>query len=214
MISRRLFSFALMATLCAPSLAADSSYVKLDTVIEGAEKTLIKLFSYDCPFCYRYDTGIDPWLIGKAQEAGLTFVSVHSESKATYGKTANLFLAYCELLDKAQNRSSQTPDSLFFRAKEAMYFAYLKQKQRWPGGEAEFIHMLTSATGISKQDFANHREDADVQAITQHWRRIDPVRQVQGVPAYIVNGKYVIRISAVRSKAALASLVAELAQKP
>lgn len=37
-------------------------YVVLEKPIVNADKTLIKVYSYDCPFCYRYDKGVVPIL--------------------------------------------------------------------------------------------------------------------------------------------------------
>ena len=37
-----------------------TDYVKLDKPYAYGEGKLTKIFSYDCPFCYKYDVGVDP----------------------------------------------------------------------------------------------------------------------------------------------------------
>lgn len=46
---------ALSFTAALPALAAEkgTQYVVLDKPLPNAEGTLIKVFSYDCPFCYK-----------------------------------------------------------------------------------------------------------------------------------------------------------------
>ena len=88
MISRRSLGLAALAGLSFPLWAKEATYVSLESPFENAAKTLIKIFSYDCPFCYRYDKSIDPWLCEEIlPNLGLRFVPVFLESRAKYGQT-------------------------------------------------------------------------------------------------------------------------------
>lgn len=58
---------------CAFAFKAGADYVELESPIQGAEGLLIKLFSYDCPFCYKYDVAVDPELRERIRETGLRF---------------------------------------------------------------------------------------------------------------------------------------------
>ena len=75
---------ALSFTAALPALAAEkgTQYVVLDKPLPNAEGTLIKVFSYDCPFCYKYDVGVDPRVLPRI---GLKFKPMHLETKGTYG---------------------------------------------------------------------------------------------------------------------------------
>lgn len=44
---------AASAIPCAFAFKAGDDCVELESPIQGAESLLIKLFSYDCPFCYK-----------------------------------------------------------------------------------------------------------------------------------------------------------------
>lgn len=214
-VSRRLFVLAALALTCTGGIAAEAAYMKLDTPLPNATGTLTKIFSYDCPFCYRYDSSVDGELAKKAEEAaGLKFNPVFLENRAKYGKTAALFLAYCAVEDKKAGRDVTDKESLFSRAKNAMYFSYLKQKNRWEGGKSEFLRTLTEATGISEETFTAHSKDAEVLALRDAWRSAESVAAIQGIPSYVVNGRYLILNKVVRSKNELSDLVAKLATMP
>lgn len=214
MVSRRLLVLSTFAGFCLPLSAAEPSYLELKTPFPNADRTLIKIFSYDCPFCYRYDKTIDPWLRETVcKDANLQFVPVFLESRATYGSTAALFLALCQAEDRKNGHDITDSQSLFARAKDALYFAYLKKKERWQGGEKDFIQTLSEATGISADIFARRRSDPDVLAIRTAWAPSKEAGSIQGIPAYVVNGKYLILNKAVRSKSVLADLISELSAK-
>lgn len=214
--SRRTLLLAAIAAATSPALlAAENTYLKLDVPLPNAQGTLTKIFSYDCPFCYRYDKTVDAWLEAEVKKtANLTFNPVFLEKRAKYGEVAALFLAYCRVKDTASNVSITAKESLFSRAKEAMYFGYLKEKKRWEGGEAEFLKTLTDATGIAEAEFTKHRNDKTVLAICKAWLPAKAVADIQGIPAYVVNGRYLVLNKAVRSKNALSEIIAELAKLP
>ena len=215
MVSRRLFLLTTLAITCTGVMATEPAYMKLKTPLPNSAGTLTKIFSYDCPFCYRYDNGVDAELAKKAAEvAGLKFNPVFLENRAKYGKTATLFLAYCSIEDKKAGRSVTDKESLFSRAKNAMYFSYLKEKNRWEGGKSDFLRTLTEATGISEETFTAHSKDPEVLALRDAWRPVEAVAAIQGIPAYVVNGRYLILNKVVRSKNELTELVEKLAKLP
>ena len=131
---RTLFSAALAASAAFsfPALADDfkegTDYVRLSKPLPSRKNNVIKIFSYDCPFCFRYDIGVDPKAVPMIEKAGLTFEPRHLETKGKYGRTASEFFAMCILKDEKAGRSIEAKDSLFKKAKDAVYFAYHRAK--------------------------------------------------------------------------------------
>ena len=143
-----------------------TDYVKLDKPMVNAEGKLTKIFSYDCPFCFKYDVGVDPKVLPRIEkEAGLAFNPVHLETKGKYGRVASEFLAMCMLKDKAAGVSIESKDSLFKKAKDAIYQAYHNMGERWTSGEAAFLKTLTDETGISLDEFNKPKKDEAVKAL-------------------------------------------------
>lgn len=48
------FSMALTAPLSFAAVTEGTDYVVLESPVDISKGTVIKVFSYDCPFCYKY----------------------------------------------------------------------------------------------------------------------------------------------------------------
>lgn len=112
-----------LSLFAAASMAATegTDYVKLEKPMVNAEGKLTKIFSYDCPFCFKYDVGVDPKVLPRIEkETGLAFNPIHLETKGKYGRIGSEFLAMCLLRDKAAGVSVESKDSLFKKAKRRL----------------------------------------------------------------------------------------------
>ena len=199
-----------------PALAGTegTDYVVLDTPLPNAQGTLIKVFSYDCPFCFKYDIGVDPRVLPRIEkEVGLKFKPMHLETKGQYGRCASVFLAMCMLRDEKAGVSIEDKASLFKKAKDSIYQAYHKKQERWTSGEAAFLKTMTDATGLTAADYEKAKADAEVVALADSWKVTYPVAKIQGIPAYVVNGKYLIMTKSIRNFDGMVNLVKELAAK-
>ena len=204
----------LAASASIPAFAGTvgTDYLVLDTPLPNAEGTLIKVFSYDCPFCFKYDVGVDPRVLPRIEkEAGLKFKPMHLETKGQYGRAGSIFLAMCMLRDEKAGVSVEDKNSLFKKAKDAVYVAYHKKQERWTSGEAAFIKTMTDATGLTAEDYEKAKTDPAVVALADSWKVTYPVAKIQGIPAYVVNGKYLLMTKAIRNFDGMVELVKELA---
>ena len=112
----------------------DADYITLEKPLPGGEGKLVKVWSYDCPFCFKFDVGVDPKMVPLAEKAtGLKFDMVHIETKGKYGRAGSELFAWCQLRDKAAGITDwEDPKSIFKKAKDAIYKAYHRQGERWP----------------------------------------------------------------------------------
>ena len=234
---RRTLIQAAAALACAAAIpsafafAEGTDYVALSAPLPGGEGKLVKVWSYDCPFCFKYDAGVDPKMVPAMEKAtGLKFDMFHLETKGKYGRAGSELFAYClvgkygragsELFayclvkDKAAGITNlEDPKSLFKKAKDAIYKAYHKKGERWTAGEDAFLKTGLDAAGISADEFAKNRKNADVQAVADSWKASYDVGKIQGIPAYVVNGKYLIMTKSIRSVNGMVELIGELAKK-
>ena len=217
MLRRDLFKAAVAAAIAPASMsafaaAAGTDYVVLDKPLPNAQGTFIKVFSYDCPFCFKYDTGVDPKVMPRIEkEVGLKFTPMHLETKGKYGRAASEFFAVCMLRDQKAGLSVEDKNSLFKKAKDAVYYAYHRKSERWTAGEEAFVKTMTDATGISAEEFAKERKSAAVAKLADSWKLTYPVGKIQGIPAYVVNGKYLLMTKNIRSLDGMVATVKELA---
>ena len=209
-------ALALAATIAMPAFAATAGqdYQVLEKPLPGGEGKIVKIWSYDCPFCFKYDVGVDPKVMPGAEQAtGLHFEMMHLETKGKYGRAASEFLAYCQLEDqKAGVKSVEDAKSLYKKAKDAWYQAYHKKGERWAAGEEAFLKTALDATGITADAFAAARKSAEVQQLADSWKPSYDVAKIQGVPAYVVNGKYLVMTKSIRSVKGFTELLTELSK--
>ena len=211
-------SVVLTAALALPFTASAftevTDYMVLEKPIPDADKTLIKVFSYACPFCYKYDKAVTGPVADKVADL-VTFVPFHLETKGEYGKQASELFAVTMAKDKAAGVSLFDEKSQFKKAKFAWYAAYHDKKERWSDGKdpAAFLKTGLDAAGMSQAEFEAALKEPTVQQTLQKWKAAYEVAKIQGVPAYVVNGKYLIYTKNIKSIDSMAQLVRELATK-
>lgn len=222
MLRRTLLASAVvLAGACAAPAAfaftegKDADYITLDKPLPGGEGKIVKIWSYDCPFCFKFDTGVDPKAVPAAEKAtGLKFDMFHIETKGKYGRAGSELFAWCMLRDKAAGITDwENPDSLFKKAKDAVYKAYHRQGQRWPEGEAAFLKTGLDAIGAKPEEFEAARKTPEVQALADSWKPSYDAAKIQGIPAYVVNGKYLVMTKSIRSLQGFVDLLTELSKK-
>lgn len=189
-----------------------TDYVKLETPIPNAQGTLIKVFSYDCPFCYRYEKSVVGPVLEKLN-GSLVYKPYHLSTKATYGKEGSLLFATLMVKDQDNGKTVTDKDSMFSKAKMAYYQAYHDKKERWDSGADAFLQTGLDAAGMSKADYEAAQKDPRVQELLDTWEVSYEVAKIQGVPAFVVNGKYLIYTKNIKSVDSMVELIKELSAK-
>lgn len=108
-------------------------FVKLETPIPNSDSLVTKVYSYDCPFCYKYDKAVTKAVMQKLPE--MKFEPIHLATKGKFGKQASELFAVLIAKDNTSGTSLLDDKSLFKKAKFAYYKAYHDKKERW-GGDA------------------------------------------------------------------------------
>ena len=199
---RTLFSaaFAAAASFSLPALADNfkegTDYVRLSKPIASRKNNVIKVFSYDCPFCYRYDIGVDPKAIPMIEKMGMTFEPRHLETKGKYGRTASEFFAMCILRDQKAGRS--LADHLALAAAE--FDPFLAKT-------CSLVCVNIFLSGNRKE-----RKTAAVQNLVNSWKSVYDVAKIQGIPAYVVNGKWLIMTKSIQSIDGFVALIQKLSK--
>ncbi|ACY83370.1 thiol:disulfide interchange protein DsbA/DsbL [Edwardsiella piscicida] len=199
----------------AAAFSEGTDYVVLEKPIPNAQKTLIKVFSYDCPFCYKYDKAVTGPVSDKVKDI-VRFEPYHLDTKGVYGPQGSEILAVLLNKDRAAGVSIFDDASQFKKAKFAYYAAYHDKKERWKDGKdpAAFTQTGLDAAGLSQADLEGGLKDPAVQKTLGEWKASAyDVAKIQGVPAYVVNGKYLIMTKSIKSVDSMADLVKELAAK-
>lgn len=208
--------FVLLAIIWDYRFTEGVNYVVLDKPIPNAQNTLIQVFSYDCSFCYNYDKTILPTVVPNLP-TGLTFRPFHLKTRGKYGVQANELFAVLLVKDQENGLSDReiySEKSLLNKAMIAYYHAYHDKKERWDAGSDAFLKTGFDAVGMSKAEFDISKKSQKVKSLLNEWDASYEIGKAKGgVPALVVNGKYVIKSKSLKSVKQMESLIKELSKK-
>lgn len=205
-----LFICVLSVKLFGIEVKEGTDYVVLKNPIPNAENSVIEVYSYACPFCFKY-AKILPQIIEKIPER-VEFHPYHLEQKGDYGKLANELFAVLIAKDRQEGIRLFDSKSLFHRALNVYFEEYHIHKNRWGDGRdpQSFLEAGLKAAGISEEDYRQALSTPEVKKLLKDWESSYDIAIIQGIPAFVVNGKYLIKISELKSLDDLGEKITEL----
>ena len=208
----------ILAVICLLSVGANAleegtDYQALEKPLNVPKDSVVKVFSYECVHCYKFDRSVTPKLFSELD--GVKFIPYHLKTKGKLGETASKIFAAMIVLDEASDVSLLSDKSKFKKAKFAVYNAVHDKNDDFNGGKdkARFIKTAISAAGVSEADYDKALASERAQEILKTWDESYDVAKVQGVPAYVVSGKYLLNAQALGSIDAMAAAVKELSAR-
>ena len=155
-----------------------------------------EFFWYGCVYCYRMDAYIEEWKKDQPQE--VNFINIPALWDPTMETHARLFLALQAVgeLDAAHRdvfRAIHTENRLLLR---------LNDQER-------FVERY----GISAEDFRNAFRSFSVESSLGRIKDLMRRYRILAVPAFVVNGKYVVRVTPNSDMPQLLEIVDELVQR-
>ncbi|MDT3306697.1 thiol:disulfide interchange protein DsbA/DsbL [Shewanella sp. SP1S2-4] len=204
MLKKSLVVLGAMLLSCSVSAAKFSEgehYQLLGDASFNAPNQVVKVYSVNCPFCYKYDKSVTPGMVNNLPK-GVTFDAYHITTKPPFGAEKALVLAY------AKTQSEEA----YKAAKMAFYKHYHDDKIHFTTAD-EAIDFGLKAANLDKAAFDTAKNSPEVKALLTKWDQGVAVAKIQGIPAIVVNGKYLINTKSIRSMQMLDELVAELVAK-
>ena len=152
-----------------------------------------EFFWYGCVYCYRMDAYLEEWKKEQPQE--VNFINIPALWDATMETHARLFFALQSLgeLDAAHRdifRAIHTENRLLLRLREQERFA-----ERY---------------GVSAEDYRNAFRSFSVESSLGRIKDLMRRYRILAVPAFVVNGKYVVRVAPNSDMPQLLEIVDEL----
>ncbi len=196
----------------AQAYTAGEHYLVLEAPYPAAKGTLTKIWTISCPFCYQYAKLIDPTLDRDVEKkAGLKLVPQLLETPGEMNRAASEFMTYCRQLDEKAGRNLTEDGSLYRKAEMAWFAAYHDRSERWKDADA-LLKVAYDATGIKPADFEAARKTPELQKETDNQRWAYESATRYGVPAYVVNGRYLVVANKLKGYDEMVKLIAELAK--
>lgn len=212
-----ILSVVFLGAVSASAFTEGTDYVRLEKPLNVGKDTLVKVFSYACPACYRFDKGVTTKLVNSLD--GIKFIPMHLSTKGDYGETASKIFAVLAVKDEAAGVSLVSDDASFKKGKMAIYKAAHDKGETWrtkDGGrdKAAFLKTALEAVGMSEAEYEAALNTPAVQEKLAFWEaNAYEAAKIQGIPAYVVSGKYLVNASSASSIKQLAEMIKELVEK-
>ena len=184
--------------------AAFSEGVEYQVLPEDAQfnapNSVIKIYSINCPFCYKYEKAGIP--NEKILPNDVILEQYHITTKPPFGleKTQALAIAY-----------NESP-AIYKQVKDAYYKMYHVKKKKFESADAVIMFALPLLK-MNHDEFNKAAQSNKVKSTIEKWDQGVNVAKIQGIPAITVNGKYLINTKTIKSMDMLKSLITELNNK-
>ena len=210
--SKFIKALALFGLLSSSALALSEGveYQTLEKPLPVGDNTLVKVFSYACQHCYKFDKSVTQKVVSSLD--GVKFIPYHLKTKGEYGETVSNVLAAMIAIDEEKNLNLFDDKSSFKRAKFAIYKSYHDKNEKF-ADKNEFIDMVLKTAKVNKSDYEKALKSKRAQEILASWDDSYGVAVISGVPAFVVNGKYLINLEAATSIDRLTEIIKELLKK-
>ncbi len=195
------------------AVAEGTDYVVLAKPIPGMDKTVLKVFSYDCPFCYKYDKAVTPKVVDILAKDGIKFTVWHLKTKGKYGVQASDLFAALITKDQKAGLGLFDDKASFKKAKFAYYKAYHDKRERWDSGADAYLKTGLDASGITNAEFQKLLQDPATKTRLKDWDGAVDIAKIQGIPAFVVKGKYLLYTKNIKSIDDMVGKIKELMAK-
>ncbi|WP_459875745.1 thiol:disulfide interchange protein DsbA/DsbL [Campylobacter concisus] len=212
----KLIKMLILSAFFALNLSALTEGVEYQTLakpLNVPKNSVVKVFSYDCPHCYKFDRTITRKLMSKLD--GVKFIPYHLSTKGKLGETTSKIFAALISIDEANGTDLLSDESKFKQAKFAIYKARHDKKDDFANGKdkEKFLNLALEAAHVSKADYEKALSSERAKELLNEWFASYDVASISGVPAFVVSGKYLINLSAASSIDEMAKTIKELLDK-
>ena len=161
------------------------------------KKHVVEVFGYTCPNCYKLEPSLHKWLETKPADVHFERMPVVF-NHPNWIFMARVFYTAKELgvLDKAHNE--------FFHA---------LHRDKKPLHNPDIIGEFFTQFGVKKEDFVKTFKGFKVSQDIRRAAKITQAYGVEGVPAVIINGKYITDVPMASSREKMWKVVDQLIEK-
>lgn len=205
-----------IAILCASSslfaISEGKEYFKLapNEQLPNSENSVIELFSYGCIHCYnQFRNGTLKTISNSLPN--LKYEEWQVREMGQFGEDFVKILAYAKMVDEKNGLNSSLDSKSSFHEIVGSYFvAYFQYRLSWRT-QRDFYSIALNVLKVTQDDIEKYAKTRGKSYIDRVHSAIN-VAKKSGTPAFVVNGKYLVNIEAVKSVEDLTKIIAELSK--
>lgn len=200
LVTAMLLSFSAILPIAAHAERfAEGEYYQVLPTEKTSSPTVTEFFSFYCPHCHAFEP-----IIGD--------LKAHIDGKAEFRKSPVSFMGG-PVMGEAMSKGYATMVSLGVEDKLVpVMFDRIHNKQQPPKDEAE-LRQIFLDNGVSAEDFDGAYGSFAVDSMVRRFDKAFKDSGLTGVPAVVINGKYLVKSDKITTKEEYFELVDELLKK-
>lgn len=208
--------FALIASFALSSAVFGAKYKELPETIQfqNAENSVIEVFSYGCIYCYHHHKA---HTLANAKKLGASVEVWQVEQMAPFGADFAKILAFARAIDTKNEDDITDKGSVTNSIMDAYFEATFVLRVSFKSADEFYAPALAifekAGHVVSINDIQNYSESDAGKAYLERSAQGLEVAKIVGTPAFVVNGKYVLENSQIKSEEDFTNIVKELLAK-
>ncbi len=175
-------------------------YITIETAVISKKPKVTEYFSYLCPHCYNFEKKYIPDLKKALNTRQIEFQQSHAELSN-------------DQVSRAMSRAHAISYYLNIEKDIKIKLFEAVQKDRKQFTEEGALKKFFVAQGISEKDFDAQAKGFMVNNMIEQMRQSAQEAKIRGVPAFVVNNKYLIQSNSVKTYDELTKLILFVADK-
>lgn len=189
--------FCLLTTQSfANNLTLGVDYIILDKPLKDSQNSVIELFNVGCPHCAYYN-GLLPTIL-EILPQDTKFLPYHLTTASRFHKEFSDIVVVALLKDKHNNTDTKSPNALYKKVLNYYFNAIHKERKNWKNAQS-FLEDSYPLINVNQQEFQQLLNSKEAKEILQAIPGAMEYASIQGVPSFIVNGKYMIMSRNIKS---------------
>jgi thiol:disulfide interchange protein DsbA len=173
------------------------------TAVPAGQVEVLEFFWYACPHCYQFDPLVESWK--RTKPSYVSFSRVHVLWSEGHRSLARLFYTL-ESMGKLDQLHGEIFREIHVNG-DALVAADPNNQPETERIQSAFVRRF----GISESDFKNAYHSMSVDLALQRADELVQRYRIDGVPRFVVNGKYIADVASAGTPERLMSVVADLA---
>ncbi|WP_104721218.1 thiol:disulfide interchange protein DsbA/DsbL [Helicobacter mesocricetorum] len=173
----------------ANNLKLGVDYIVLEKPLKDSQNSVIELFNIGCPHCAYYN-GLLPKILEMLPQ-DTKFLPYHLSTTARYHKEFSDIVVVALLKDKENKRDTKSPDALYKKVLDYYFNTIHRERRNWKNAQL-FLENSYFLMNIDEQEFQQLLNSKEAKEILEAMPEAMEYASIQGVPSFIINGKYMI----------------------
>ncbi|CAM2953048.1 thioredoxin domain-containing protein [Helicobacter burdigaliensis] len=184
--------FLFVGTLFANDLKEGEDYIVLSKPIKNMENSVIELFNIGCPHCAYYHEEVLPLLLEMLPQE-IEFYPAHMKTNAHFHTQISEFLAVAIIKDKKEGKDTKSKNTNYQMLLNDYFAIFHGKSAKKINNEADLTKLSLEILKLEEKEYKTLLKSKEVKEILEFWDSLLEYASIQGVPSFIVKGKYMIK---------------------